>query len=127
MLCVLDLGLPSPAVNQPVFSPGGQFLGVPDLLDVDAGLALEYDGARWKAAATAGHRDVDQHREDNVREERFERASLVVVRADKGDLTRYRRRLGARITAARADGLRRDRRHDRWTIQPPDGWVGHPG
>lgn len=69
---------------------------------------------------------ADQHREDNAREELFERAGLIVARADKGDLTRYRTRLRNRLGAARSDGLRRDRNRDGWTIEPPDHWYGMP-
>lgn len=110
-----------------IFDRAGRFLGVPDLLDVDAGLVLEYDGGSWNSTRTpGGHRDRDQHREDNAREELFERAGLLVVRADKGDLSRYRRRLRDRLTAARCDGLRRDRSRDGWTLQPPDHGYGMP-
>jgi hypothetical protein len=127
MLWVLELGLPAPLVNRPVFDRSGRFLGIPDLLDEQAGLALEYDGMRWRSdRVAAGHRDPDQHREDNAREELFERAGLIVVRADKVDLIRLRRRLIQRLLDARTDGLQRDRRRDRWTIEEPPGWLGVP-
>lgn len=126
MFWVVDLGLPVPLVNPPIFDQDGTFLGIPDLLDEAAGLAMEYDGARWSSAITAGHRDVDQHRRDNHREEAFERTGLIVVRADKADLTRERAKLAMRLRAARADGLRRDRRRDRWTLRQPPGWWGLP-
>lgn len=41
MLWVLELRLPSPLVNPPVFDLAGNFLGAPDLLDEEAGLAIE--------------------------------------------------------------------------------------
>ena len=74
----------------------------------------------------AGHRDRRQHREDNEREERLERAGLVVVRVEKADLTTYRSRLAQRLVAARADGERRVRSRDRWTVDEPEGWFGRP-
>lgn len=114
---VLELGLPEPQVNVPVFDLDGQFLGTPDLLDVDAGFALEFDGA--------GHRERDQHRRDNVREERFERGGLVVARADSLDLRAHRPELGRRILAARADAVH-NRRPRRWTITEPPWWQGMP-
>jgi hypothetical protein len=126
MFCVHRLMMSDLLVNRAVFDRSGTLLGVPDLLDEDAALALEYDGARWRSAVSLGRRDRDQHREDNVREERLERAGLIVVRADKSDLTRHRDRLAERLGAARAEGLRRDRRRDRWTIAEPPGWLGLP-
>lgn len=125
MLYVLELGFPSPLVNRSVLDLDGRSLGVPDLLDVEAGLVLEYDGARWTGSpVVGGHRDRDQHRADNVREELFERAGLTVVRADGRDLSHYRRRLMARVSAARADGLRRDRSRDRWMVRPSSRQSG---
>ncbi|MFT4165085.1 MAG: hypothetical protein QM650_07555 [Microlunatus sp.] len=121
-----QLGLVDLEVNRPVFDREGRLLGIPDLLDLDAGLAMEYDGATWRSDRAAGHRDRAQHREDNEREERLERAGLVVVRVEKDDLTRYRRQLAERILAARRDGLSRNRARDRWTTKEPEGWFGLP-
>jgi hypothetical protein len=112
--------------NRAVFDHRGNLLGIPDLLDVEAGLVLEYDGASWRTERSTGHRDLAQHREDNEREERLERAGLVVVRVAKADLTRYRDRLALRLTAAHAEGLGRDRARDRWTLEEPAGWFGQP-
>ena len=126
MLAVLELGLDDLQPNRAVFDHDGNFLGIPDLLDARAGLALEYDGASWRSERAKGHRDRDQHREDNAREERLERAGLIVVRAEKSDLTRYRGQLVERIAGARADGLRRDRGRDRWTLNEPSDWYGYP-
>ena len=97
IFAAVELGWPDLKPNRAVFDRHGQLLGVPDLLDVEAGLALEYDGARWRTERTAGHRDRAQHREDNAREERLERAGLVVVRVEKDDLTRFRSRLAERL------------------------------
>lgn len=118
MVYVLDLGLPMPLVNRAVFDLDGTFLGAPDLLDEAAGLALEFDGAQ--------HREREQHRADNVREEGLERRGLILVRADKSDISEYRSQLLGRITEARADGLHRDRSRDRWTVVEPPGWIGLP-
>ncbi|HEY5783863.1 MAG TPA: hypothetical protein VIT65_03715 [Microlunatus sp.] len=101
-------------------------LGVPDLLQVESALAIEYDGASWSTGRRYEHRDRDQHREENAREERLERAGLVVVRADKSDLVQHRRALADRLRAARADGLARDRSRDRWTLDEPEHWFGLP-
>jgi hypothetical protein len=126
MFALTELGWHGLLVNRAVFDERGSLLGIPDLLDVEAGLALEYDGATWRADRGAGHRDRRQHREDNEREERLERAGLVVVRVEKADLTTYRSRLAQRLVAARADGERRVRSRDRWTVDEPEGWFGRP-
>ena len=56
----------------------------------------------------------------------YERAGLVVVRVEKADLTTHRSRLAERLVRARADGLRRDRFRDRWTLEEPANWIGLP-
>jgi hypothetical protein len=114
-----------------VFDLSGRFLGVPDLL-AEAGLAMEYDGTAWRSdLKPSGHRDPDQHREDNVREhnvreELLERSGLIVVGRTMSTSPQERRRLRQRLPVARADGLRRDRMRDRWTIQAPPTWLGLP-
>ena len=45
LIWVLDAGLPRPVCNRALFSLTGELLGVPDLLDVEAGVVGEYDGA----------------------------------------------------------------------------------
>ncbi|HSR22252.1 MAG TPA: hypothetical protein VLW53_01790 [Candidatus Eisenbacteria bacterium] len=105
----LDCGLPEPHVNPRVWSLDGWLLGLPDLLDDRLGLVGEYDGA--------GHRELRRHTVDNVREEGFEGAGLIVVRATGLDLGPERARTRARILAAarraaEAPGPRR------WMWQP---------
>lgn len=96
MVYVLEAGLPRPLVNPTVFDAQGRFVGVPDLLDIDAGLVMEYDGS--------GHRERRQHNEDNAREEALESVGLIVVRADSHD---YRHQ--------RAPGLATTRRTATWS------------
>jgi hypothetical protein len=120
VLYVQGLGVPTPLINPEVTDLSGRLLGLPDLLDPEAGLVLEYDGARWAGTERdAGHRDPEQHREDNLREERFERTALRVVRADGADVSSYPTLLTRRMAAARAEGLARDRGQDRWRVRPP--------
>lgn len=90
---------------------------MPDRFDEEAGLAMEYDGASWVDGRPLGHRDVDQNRSDNVREEVMERRDVIVVRADAQDVGAFRQRTAARLHSARKDGLRRDRSRDRWVIR----------
>lgn len=106
-------GLPRPETNVPVFDRDGRFLGVPDLLDEEAGLAVEFDGK--------DHRKRWQHREDNLREEGLEDLNLVVCRVDSLDL-RYPVPLRERLRAAHRRGQARDRRRDRFTTEEPDWW-----
>lgn len=112
---VVEARLPRPQVNLPVFDREGRLLGIPDLLDEEAGFVVEFDGQH--------HRLRRQHRDDNVREELFESAGLTVARADSIDLGHYRTDLVRRLVDGHSRGLRRDRRHDRWTTVPPSWWF----
>ena len=72
---LLDAGLPEPLVNPPVFDLGGRLLGYPDLLDPEAGVVGEYDGA--------AHRSRDRHRRDVAREDRFRDAGWSTSRSSR--------------------------------------------
>lgn len=112
LLWVRDAGLCCPEVNCLVrTADGGHLLGMPDLLDTEHGVFGEYDGA--------GHRQLDQHTQDNAREEWIEHAGGIVVRATGLDLAKFRRRSVSRLQAAHGRGLaqRSDRR----------GWTWEPG
>jgi hypothetical protein len=109
----LPAGLPRPLVNRPVFDLDGNFLGIPDLFDPQAGLVTEFDGQ--------DHRRRRQHQADNLREERLEAANLVVCRVDSLDL-RQPVPLIERLNARYAQATSRDRRRDRWTIEQPLWW-----
>ena len=111
MLYMLEAGLPRPLVNVPVFDPDHQLLGIVDLLDREAGVVTEYDGA--------DHRDAEQHTADNAREELLEEHALIVVRVTGLDLWRASGQTAARLRRARWRGLRRDRSADRWSLDPP--------
>ena len=112
-ICWREAGLARPLVNQPVFDREERFLGIPDLLDPEAGLATEFDGQ--------GHRNRRRHRSDNHREERLEGVNLTVCRVDSLDLQEPEA-LRERLRARHAQGLRRDRRLDRWTLVEPAWW-----
>ena len=116
---VLGLDAPTPLLNPRVHDRLGRFLGIPDLLDREAGLVLEYDGASWRDSERPdGHLDPDQHREDNEREEWFERNGLLVLRATGPDLARHRPGLVSRMRAARAEGLLRGPARWTWRVVP---------
>ena len=67
LVWVIDAGLPPPLVNRAVQDRSGRLVGVADLLDVEAGVAGEYDGAVHRARA--------RHRKDVERLERFRAVS----------------------------------------------------
>lgn len=71
-------GLTQLLVNAPVHDLDGRFLGIVDLLEGVAGLALEYDGEY--------HWEVGQQTRDNYREESLERNGLTVLRVTALDL-----------------------------------------
>lgn len=97
--------------NLPLFDRAGRHLGTPDVVDVAAGVAADYDGVV--------HLGREQRRSDRTRDELFARHGIEVVRWLSGDrpgdfLARLHR------AYARA-GRRTDRRT--WTADPPSWWV----
>lgn len=106
---VLEAGLTRPLVNRTLVDEDGFALGEPDLLDLEAALVAEYDGAT--------HRELRSHTGDNAREEAFEDHNLTVVRATSLDLWPRRPQLVRRLLAGRARGLARDRSRDRFWLR----------
>lgn len=107
---VVESGLPVPLVNAGIVDGSdGLFAGEVDLLDDEAGLAGEYDGAH--------HRELAQHTADNAREEGLEQLGLAVVRATSIDLWPRRRLLVHRLVSRHRQGRGRDRRRDRWEVR----------
>ncbi len=106
LVWVLDAGLPPPLANWPVLDSAGRLLGIADLLDVEAGLVGEYDGA--------DHRGAARHASDIRREDGLRRAGLEYVTITGHDLGDRRaladRLLAARDRAARIPGAARRRR-----------------
>lgn len=80
LVWLLDAGLPSPLVNVPVYDRRGHLIGIPDLLDLVAGLCVEYDGD--------DHRDPVRHSDDVDREARLRAVGLEVTRVTGRDLAR---------------------------------------
>jgi hypothetical protein len=110
LVWVLDAALPTPLVNEPVFSLDGSLLGYPDLFDPVAGLVGEYDGA--------DHLREDRRSRDRTREERFRDHGLeyvAVVRGEMGNRALLVRRL--RAAYSRASFLPADK--CRWTLERP--------
>jgi hypothetical protein len=111
----LDAGLPRPLVNRAVFDLRGRLLGYADLLDVEAGVVGEYDGA--------DHRTASQHSADVDREARLRAVGLEVFRVTGPDL-RDPAKVVRRMRSARSRAAWLPARRRRWTLEPPRGWLG---
>lgn len=107
-----DAGLPRPLTNRPVFDRWGRHVGTPDLLDEEAGVVCEYDGAL--------HLVGRQRRRDRDREEAFRRVGLEYVTVLAGD---DRGRVAARVLETRARARRVAPSRRAWTIEPPSWWI----
>lgn len=110
----LDAHLPRPLLNQPVFDRNGRHVGTPDLLDVEAGLVGEYNGAL--------HLIGERPAADVRREERFRDVGLECFTMLAGD-SANREEMARRMEAARrrARWLPPDQRA--WTVEPPPWWI----
>jgi hypothetical protein len=117
LIWVLDAGLPRPLVNCPVWDLTGKLLGIADLLDVEAGLVVEFDGAE--------HRKARRHTSDVAREDRMRRAGLEYVKVTGLDVPR-RDLVADRMLSSRARALALPRAQRRWTPVPPAGWRPEP-
>lgn len=117
LIWVLDARLPRPQVNRPVWDQTGRLLGIADLLDEEAGLVGEFDGA--------DHRGALRQSKDEDRTGRFRDHDLETFRVTGPDILDppkvVRRMLAAR---ARAKFVPPERRT--WTTTPPAGWEPAP-
>ena len=109
----LDLGLPHPLCNHPIFDLAGTHIGTPDLLDVEAGVVGEYDGALHLAGE---RRASDIQRESLFRKAGLEYVTMTAV--DRRDPTQFLRR--TKEARERALSHRAERR---WTVDPPAWWT----
>ena len=112
----LDAGLPRPLVNVPVFDRDRRLLGIPDLLDPDAGLIGEFDGAM--------HRSATRHSRDVDREAGFRDHLLEVYRVTGLDLGRPG--LVDRLLSAHGRARFLDEAQRPWTLTPPARWSARP-
>lgn len=108
---VLSLGITTVMANRPVFDADGSFVGTPDLLDPEAGVAGEYDSGL--------HLPGVQRAKDIRREGLFRRVGLEYV-----TMTAVDRRDPADFLQRTIDAQRRARHLTRsWTIDPPPWWT----
>ncbi len=114
MLWRLDAGFPPPLCNQPVFDRAGRHIATPDLLDLEAGVAGEYNGALHLEGAQNSH---DIARENRVRN--FGLEPFTIVASDIAHPEQAVQRMAdARRRAMWAPESRRP-----WTIEPPRWWI----
>lgn len=100
-----------PRSNLPIFDLQRQHLGTPDLIDVEAGVAADYDGIV--------HIGREQRRNDRNRDELFARHGIEMVRWMSGD------RPGDFLARLHLAYKRAGRRTGppAWTAEPPPWWT----
>jgi hypothetical protein len=121
LVWLLDAGLPLPRLNQPLLDRSGRVLGYPDLLDVEAGLVIEYDGEL--------HREDSRRTQDQDRDVLFRDHGLEVTRVVKGEL-KDRSSLAHRLRELRTRAPFEPEPSRRWTVlkelvpplSRPDSW-----
>jgi len=109
LIWILDARLPPPLVNCPILDPSGKLLGIADLLDPEAGLVVEYDGA--------DHRGASRHRKDVVKEHRLRQVGLEVTRVTGPDLS---------TPSAVVSRLLEARSRSRFEARADRRWLSHP-
>jgi hypothetical protein len=110
----LDAGLPRPLCNHPVFDRAGRLIGTPDLIDVEAGVVGEYDGAL--------HLHGARRTRDLAREDEFRRVGLEHFVVVAGDI-RHQDRVVQRMVDARSRARHEAESTRDWTVVPPSWWV----
>ncbi|MGI8523797.1 MAG: hypothetical protein ACR2K3_10900 [Nocardioides sp.] len=110
LIWVLLALLPRPVVNCPVYDRQGHLLGIADLLDVMAGLVVEYDGAE--------HRRALRQAKDVAKEDRLRRVGLEVARVTGPDL-HHPSVVVDRLVSARARALFEPEADRAWVARPP--------
>lgn len=109
MVWELDALLPRPEINCPIHDREGNLIGVADLIDLEAGLLGEYDGAEY--------RDGRRHTRDVRKEDALRRLNLEVVHVTGSDLA-DRRLVVERLHAARARSPFEPVSARRWVARP---------
>ena len=103
----LDAKLPLPLVNASVRDLAGHLLGIVDLLDVEACLAVEFDGA--------DHREARRHTDDVTREDDLRDVGLEVAHVT-GLQLHDRTQAAARLEAARRRAPFTPREERLWVV-----------
>ncbi len=108
---LLDAELPTPMCNVPVHDLSGRFLGRPDLICPEVGVAAEYEGAHHFGARARSH---DLTREGGLRNHGLEVVSVVGGELARRELVaqRFRDAVG-RAANAQVE--------QRWELHGPNG------
>jgi len=96
-------------VNCPIYDLSGRLLGIADLIDLEAGLVVEFDGA--------DHREAARHTRDVVKEDALRRVGLEVVRVT-GEVDNEVL-VGDRVRAGRARAEFEPEAQRRWVARQP--------
>lgn len=114
LVWVLDAGFPAPLCNVPIFDLTGRHIGTPDILDVAAGVAGEYDGSL--------HLQGAQRARDMRREEAFRAVGLEYFTVLASD-ARHPDDLVRRMKATRARARFVPCSARAWTTEKPSWWI----
>ena len=109
-----DAGRPRPLCNVPIFDRSGRHIGTPDLLDPEAGVVGEYDGA---VHLLGRQRARDVRREADFRSVGLE--CVTMLAPDLMDPSHFVRRLHAAYRRASYEPESRRA----WTIDQPAWWI----
>ena len=109
LLWQVSMRMPRPLVNVGVFDRSGRLAGYPDLLDVEAGLVIEYDGV--------DHLPEEQRSRDVDREGAFRDLGLEVVHVVSRDMRRPKL-LAERLAKARMRARFEPESSRRWVLDP---------
>lgn len=117
MRCVwhLEARRPMPLANRPVFDLTGRHVGTPDMIDLEAGVFGQYEGAA--VHLVGAQRSTDIRQEASYRELGLE--GVTMVAEDRSDTRSFISRLHQAYE--RAGRRRADER--RWLREPPPWWV----
>lgn len=106
--------LPRALANRAVFDLDGNLMGIPDLFDPVAGVVGEHNGEH--------HKEIEQHRSDVSREDRFRDHGLEYFTVVRGD---NRGTIAERMHRTRARAKFLPPESCAWTLEPPS-WYQRP-
>lgn len=115
LIWVVDLKLPPPLCNHPVFDLAGRHVGTPDLIDVEAGLVIEYEGGL--------HLDRRRRGRDLQKEAAYRSLGLEYVVMVAADISSRETTIIPRLVQARQRARFAAASSRAWTVQPPSWWT----